>query len=146
MQRLLNNCPMTGPDMLTRLKSPSVSTRMGATSELERGDFDEVRILAAVRENLGSDDPDLLDITIMRLLLRGRDVCSVERVLNHVESTRDDLVFSSGILSLSGLARHFPEIGEKVLRRLELLPKEHLSPKNLALLSDTVAELRRITA
>ena len=143
---MLNNRCMTGPDMLTRLRSPSVGTRISATYELERGDFNDSRILSAVRENLASDDPDLLDISIMRLLLRGRDVNSVERVLEHVESTRDDLVLSSGVLSLSGLARHFPAIGEEVLRRLELLPDERLNPNNMALLADTIAELRELTA
>jgi hypothetical protein len=137
---------MTGPDMLTRLLSPSVSTRISATYELDRDDFDDSRIVAAVRENLASNVPDLLDITIMRLMLRGRDVCSVERVLEHVGSTRDNLVLSSCVLSLSGLAHHFLEIGERVLRRLELLPQERLHPENKALVADTIAELRQMTA
>lgn len=132
--------------MLTRLQSPKVSTRISATYELEKSDFEDSQILAAVRESLPSDDPDLLDISIMRLLLRGSDVCSMERVLIHVESTRDDLVFSSGILSLSGLARHFPDVGEKVLRRFELLPVERLSPENMALLAENIEGLRDMTA
>ena len=136
---------MSAPDKLTRLQSPSTSTRTSATYELESSDFKNSQILAAVRGNLSSDDPDLLDITIMRLLLRARDVSSAERVMDHVESTRDELVFSSGVLSLSGIARHFPELRDKVLPRLERLPTEHLSAKNQSLLADTIAELREMS-
>jgi hypothetical protein len=136
---------MAAPDLLARLRSASIRTRIQATYELESEDFDDSRVLSAVRANLAVDDPDLLDVTIIRLLLRGRDVCSVEPVLCHLESTRDDLVFSSGVLSLYGLACHFPALGEKLLRRFELLPAERLNTENMALLTDTIAKLRTPT-
>ena len=117
------------------LGSPSLGQRLDATYKLERSDFTDDRIISAVRENLSSDDPDLLEISIMRLLLRGRDVTSVERVLDHVEKTRDEegLVFSSGVRSLTGLAHHNPEIRNKVLRCFAHLPKVDLNADNIAL-------------
>ena len=137
---------MTALSLLTRLQSPSISTRIGATYELEREDFKDSRILAAVRANLAVADPDLLDVTIGRLLLRGRDAFSVERVLCHVERTHDDLVFSSGVLSLCGLACHFPRLGETILRRFELLPDGQLTEENKALLANAIAKLRNVAA
>jgi len=137
---------MKASDMMARLQSPSLSTRIEATYQLEREDFDDSEVLAAVRENLSLDDPDLLDITIMRLLLRGRDKCSVERVLSLIESTRDNLVFSSGVLSLSGLAGHSADIREEVLRRFELFSRDWLEPKNITLLEREITKLHKMTA
>ena len=143
---MLKDGAVAASDKLARLQSSSTVTRTSATYELERSDFKDSQILAAVRENLSSYDPDLLDVTIMRLLVRGRDVCSAERVMDHVEGTRDDLVFSSGVLALSSLASHFPDLRGKVLRRLERLPKEHLSARNRSLLADTIRDLRGMLA
>lgn len=139
---------MKASDKLTSLRSASLSDRLDASYKLERGDFADDQILTAVRENLSSDDPDLLEITIMRLLLRGRDVDSVEPVLRLVETKRDDegLIFSSGVRALSGLATHVPDIALNILSRFERVSRTDLDADNSALLDDSILELREIVA
>lgn len=95
-----------------------------------------------MRDNLFSADPDLLDITIMRLVVRGKDDHSLPRVWAILETTRDELVFSSAVLALAALAKSHPETAATTLQKLEALPKCHVAAVNASLLNDTVAELR----
>ena len=134
---------MTVTALLARLQSPSIETRIEATYELDYGDFAHPQILAAVRENLSSADPDLLDITIMRLMVRGKDDHSLPSVWTILETTRDDLVVSSAVLALSALAKSHPETAATTLQKLEALPKRHIGAVNVRLINETVAELRR---
>jgi hypothetical protein len=134
---------MTVTALLARLQSPPIETRIEATYELDYGDFAHPQILAAVRENLSSVDPDLLDITIMRLMVRGKDDHSLPSVWTILENTRDDLVFSSAVLALSALAKSHPETAATTLQKLEALPKRHIGAVNVRLINETVAELRR---
>lgn len=141
--RIIEGAGMTATGMLARLQSPSMETRIEATYELDYSDFAHPQIVAAVRENLSSADPDLLDITIIRLMVRGKDNHSLPCVLTILETTRDDLVFSSAVLALSALAKSNPETAATTLQKLEALPKCHIATANVSLLNDTVAELRR---
>ena len=129
--------------LLTRLQSPSIETRIQATYELDYGDFAHPQIVAAVRVNLSSADPDLLDITIMRLIVRGKDDHSLPCVWTILETTRDDLVFSSAMLALSAHAKSHPETAATTLQKLEALPKCHIAAVNVGLFNNTVSELRR---
>lgn len=132
---------MTVNGLLARLQSASMKARIAATYELDYDDFDDPRIVAAVRENLGSAEPDLVEITIMRLLIRGKDAQSLERVLTILRTTRDALVFSAAILALTNLARDYPETAAITLQKLEVLSRSDLSADELVLLSDALAEL-----
>ena len=140
--RIIENVGMTVAGLLARLQSPSIETRIEATYELDCGDFVHPQIVAAVRENLSTVDPDLLDITIMRLMVRGKDVHSLPCVWTILETTRDDLVFSSAVLALSALAKSHPETAATTLQKLEALPKRQIAAVNVGLFNDTVAELR----
>lgn len=144
----MENVGMKASRMVTLLRSTSLSDRLDASYKLESGDFADDQVLTAVRENLRSDDPDLLEITIMRLLLRGRDVHSVEPVLRLVETKDDDegLIFSSGVRALSGLAANVPDIALNILSRLERVSRTNLDVENAALLEETILELREIAA
>jgi hypothetical protein len=134
---------MTVTGLLARLQSPSLEARIEATYELDCDDFADPQIVAAVRENLSSADPDLLDITIMRLMVRGEDDHSLPSVWTILETTRDDLVFSSAVLALSALAKSHPDTAATTLQKLEALPKCQIAAVNEGLLNDTIAELRR---
>jgi hypothetical protein len=133
---------MTVTGLLARLQSPSMEARIEATYELDYGDFARPQILAAVRKNLSSADPDSLDITIMRLMVRGKDNHSLPCVWAILETTCDDLVFSSALLALSALAKSHPETAAMTLQKLEALPKCDIAAVNLGLLNDAVAKLR----
>jgi len=133
-------------DLLARLQSASSEVRTAATYELDYGEFAHPEILAAVRSNLGSANTDLVEITIMRLLIRGKDTQSADRVLAILETTRDDLVFSAAVLALSNLAWDFPDTAARTLRSLEALRKSDLSADKLNLLDEQLATLRQRSA
>jgi hypothetical protein len=143
IRRIIEDIGMTVTALLARLQSPSIETRIEATYELDYGDFAHPQILTAVRENLSSVDPDLLDITIMRLMVRGKDDHSLPSVWTILENTRDDLVFSSAVLALTALAKSHPETAATTLQKLEELPKRHIGAVDVHLINETVAELRR---
>ena len=71
---------MATEEVISKLMSPSLSVRTTATYQLGYKDFWDTNVTHAVRENLDADDADLVEITIMRLLVRGKDVQSADRV------------------------------------------------------------------
>jgi hypothetical protein len=145
-RRLRETCEMKCDKLLAGLQSPVVGERITATYDLDYDEFEDPRILAAVRANLGTDDADLMEITVMRLLVRGKDIQSGERVSEVLKTTRDDLVFSACVRALSNLAREHPETGPATLQTLDELQRQSLSPDDLALLDRERGKLRQLLA
>lgn len=132
---------MTAEGLLDRLRSASLEDRISATYELDYDDFDDPEILAAVRENLGSTNADLLEISIMRLLIRAKDARSCEQVLAILRTTGDELVFSAATLALSVLARERPETTGSILQELDIISRSDLPDPNRDLLSEALAKV-----
>jgi hypothetical protein len=127
-----------------RLNSPLVEERIAATYCLNYDHFSDAEIKASVRANLDSDNPDLVEITIMRLLVRGKDAHSASRVRDILRTNRDDLVFCAAVSALTNLARDRPETASSTLRELEALPKASAPPDRRGLLVKSIAEIRRM--
>jgi hypothetical protein len=127
-----------------RLNSPSVEDRIAATYGLNYDDFRDPKIRTSVRANLASDNSDLVEITIMRLLIRGKDARSAPQVRGLLKAGLDDLVFCAAVTALTNLARDRPETASATLRELEALSGESVPPDRGGLLAKSIAEVRRM--
>jgi hypothetical protein len=127
--------------LLPRLRSPEVEERIAATYELDRTDFASPEVLDAVRINLSSANADLIEISTMRLSIRGDDTHSIDRIIAILESTPDDLVFSAAVFGLSSLARKFPDTAARTISVLENLQRSQLPSDKLKLVNEQLAEL-----
>lgn len=114
------------------LESGSISSQTRQTYALSREDIlADPSILNILRRNLDSSDPELLEITIMRLGVRADDFWSIEKFFEVLERNVGSLVRSAALGALSSL--HFKlydldrgraqEIFERV-KRLELTAAE----------------------
>lgn len=135
---------MNADEVISNLKSPSLAVRTAATYRLGYRDFSDTRIRDAVRANLDEDDPDLAEITIMRLLVRGKDAQSADRVRGVLATSRDDLVFCAAVGALANLANDLPQTAHATLEALEALPRSQVPADRLAMFDKARAELRRI--
>ncbi len=135
--------PMTNA-LLSRLRSPDVQEQIAATYELDRRDFASADVLDAVRANLNSTDNDLIEISIVRLLIRGRDTRSADSVLGILEAAPNNLVFSAAVFGLRSLAEKFPETATRTISAFENLRRSRLSDDKLKLLNEQLAELSQV--
>ena len=129
-------------DLAGRLVSNSMEERTRATYELDYADFDSPSVLAATRANLDATDPELVAITVMRLLVRGKDASSWQKVAAILRSSDDDYVSSSAILALANLARDIPDLLGPTIAELEAVTEDRISEDSHASLVSALAELR----
>lgn len=133
--------------MLDSLSSSSVVERTKATYRLSYEHFCDPRIKASARINLASDDPDLVEITIMRLLIRGKDALSAQTVRDLLtDDPIDELVFCAAVGALTNLARDCRETALPTLHALEVVPRQNVHNGREGLLAKAVAELRHLTS
>jgi len=137
---------MATNEVISKLTSSSLSVRTTATYKLEYKDFWDSGITHAVRANLDADDADLVEITIMRLLVRGKDVQSADSVRSVLATSRNDLVIGAAMGALTNLARDFPETVLATLEVFEALPRSRVPGDWLATFESSVTELRRLSA
>ncbi|WP_370034070.1 hypothetical protein [Qipengyuania mesophila] len=137
---------MDADEVIRKLTSSSLGVRTTATYQLGYKEFWNPGITHAVRTNLDADDADLVEITIMRLLVRGKDVQSADRVRSVFTTSRDDLVVRAAIGALTNLARDFPETALATLEIFEAMPRSRLPADLLAFFDKSVRELRRLSA
>jgi hypothetical protein len=135
---------MRADELLAELQSASIEGRIKATYQLTYEDFIDQRILDSVRSNLSSANTDLIEITIMRLLVRGKDAQSADRVRRILATTRDELVFCAAVSALTNLARDLPETALATLREIEALPRSSVPTDRLAMFDNACAELRHV--
>ncbi|MFC0588184.1 hypothetical protein ACFFF7_02025 [Novosphingobium aquiterrae] len=130
--------------LLKRLRSPLVGERIAATYELDYKHFLDENIRNAVRENLNSNDDDLVEISVMRILIRGRDVPSVHKVRAILNETNNNLVFNVSVSSLECLAENCPETAPYTLREFERLAAANVPAEFKERLEKGIREIQRI--
>lgn len=138
---------MSSDELQDALSSLSVEERIAATYRLQCEHLRDIGSRALVRANLDSGSPDLVEITIMRLLIRGKDAHSAPKVRALLSACfKDDLVFCAALSALTNLARDCPETALATLQVLEALPRRSVPPDRGGLLAESVAELRRMVS
>ncbi|MGN6496134.1 MAG: hypothetical protein ACTHK5_02175 [Tsuneonella sp.] len=135
---------MDTDQVIRSLSSPSLGVRTAATYSLDYGDFCDTRIRNAVRANLNTDDVELLEITIMRLLIRGKDAQSADRVRKVLATFHGDLVFCAAVGALTNLANDFPQTANATLTAFDALPRSNVPADRRAMFDKARAELRGI--
>lgn len=129
-------------DLISRLKSEDISERVEATYEVTRRIIDgNPQVVSILRGNLNSQSDDLVEISIMRLGIRAKDLGSLDKIIDISVKSSSPLVLSASIFAMSSIAEAYPEKKENVKARLMTMEASHLDDQ---LLKTIQAELFRL--
>lgn len=82
-----------------------MAERTAATYELDGKQIrSDQAIIGALRDNLHSFDRELIEITVMRLSIRGKDCASFDDINRIFLKSKDDLIISACAFGLTALA------------------------------------------
>ncbi len=129
-------------ELIRRLKSDNSAERTEAAYEVTRHIIERnPQIVDILRENLKSQDEELLEISIMRLGLRATDVHSLDDIINISKNSCNSLILSACVFAMLSIADTYPDTRERVRARLKSMMDGNLEDE---LRNTILAELAKI--